>query len=36
MTGTGICYGMEVKAKNTTIIRISMQLFPTQIITDQK
>jgi hypothetical protein len=36
MTGAGICYGMEVKVKNTKIIRISMQLFPIQIMTDQK
>jgi hypothetical protein len=32
MTGTGICYGMEVKVKST----YSMQLFPIQIMTDQK
>jgi len=36
ITGTGICYGMEMKVKNTKTIRISMQPFPIQIIIDQK
>jgi hypothetical protein len=36
ITGTGICYGMEMKVKNTKIIRITMQPFPTQIMIDQK
>jgi hypothetical protein len=36
ITGTGICYGMEMKVKNTKIIRISMQPFPIQIMIDQK
>jgi len=36
ITGTGICYGMEMKVKKAKTIRISMKPFQIQIRIDQK
>ena len=32
----GGCYGMEMNAEKTKIMRISRRLFPVKIMTDQK